>query len=227
MIKGFLLGLLTLCALAATQAADPTYLWVEGEHPTTQRIAENPMMADVNPMETSGGAWICSFAPDGKPTGQVDYVLDIATTAHYHLWVRAAVCTGLPYRVDGGAWTPIDDVTGVDRQRMAPDGNWFWPPQTAWYHLAPLELTAGKHTLSFQLGGETAKDRFAALDCFLLTTGPFTPHGKYKPDESAPAPITFHPGKTWDFTPPSDTLDPAALLDLRYLNEQTAARTQR
>ncbi|MCY2995597.1 MAG: hypothetical protein NTY19_48270 [Planctomycetota bacterium] len=47
--------------------------------------------------------------------------------------------------------------------------------------------------------------------------------GKYRPEEQPPEPIrAFQPGQTWDFQPDPDKFDPAALLDLRPLNEKVA-----
>jgi len=40
-----------------------------------------------------------------------------------------------------------------------------------WYYLGTLELTQGKHTVRFSLGGdEPGTKRFATIDCFVLTT---------------------------------------------------------
>ena len=86
-----------------------------------------------------------------------------------------------------------------------------------------MDLTQGKHAITWYLGGLKEKDRWGGMDCFVLTTGAFTPNGKYKPGEKSPEPIpAFQPGQAWDFVPAADKLDPAAVLDLRYLNEKHA-----
>ncbi len=88
---------------------------------------------------------------------------------------------------------------------------------------ARVELTAGKHVITWYLGGLKEKDRYGGMDCFVLTTGDFTPNGKYKPGEKSPQPTpAFQPGQAWDFVPAADKLDPSAVLDLRYLNEKAA-----
>ncbi len=86
-----------------------------------------------------------------------------------------------------------------------------------------MDLARGKHAITWFLGGRKEKVRWGGLDCFVLSAGQFTPHGKYKPGEKRPAPIpAFAPGEAWDFLPEKDALDPAALMDLRYLNEKAA-----
>jgi hypothetical protein len=55
-----------------------------------------------------------------------------------------------------------------------------------------VELTRGRHTLTWYLGGLKSTDRYAGLDCFVLTTGRFVPNGKYKPSENS-LPITGGP----------------------------------
>lgn len=205
-------------------AAD-TIIWVEAEVADKKQLVDNPGLNDVNPSELSGGQWICSFAHDPQPVGTAEYALDVPQAGNYRLWVRAIAGTGLAYRLDD-AKEPVPVAVDKDRKDVVPiaaTGVWHYPPAIAWYDLGSLELTAGKHTLTWYLGSPKGKDRWGGMDCFLLTTDTFTPHGKYKPDEKAPEPISaFQPGQTWDFQPGADQFDPAAILDLRSLNEKTA-----
>lgn len=217
------LVLVVLACVGSVRAAEP-FLWIEGESGTNQQhIVANPGLNNFNPYALSGGEWISSFSEANMPdTGTVDYVINIETAGDYHLWLRAGG-TGISYRWDGGAWDAYDLNKGINSVPAAADGN-LWPPPMSWHDRGIVKLTADKHTLTIMLGGDhPGKGRFAALDCLVLTTGEFTPHGKYKPGEKLPEPMCELPeGKGWDFVPPVDALDSNAVLDLRYLNEKEA-----
>ena len=220
---GFLVVLL-ICLAVTAMGAEP-FLWVEGEQPTTKaNIVDNAGFNTINPFALSGGGWLSSFSEPTMPdTGTADYAVDIPTAGAYHFWLRATG-SGLGYRLDGGDWVYITINKGVDAECSAANGGFGWPPRIAWFDQGTLDLTAGKHTLSFQFGGiKAGAARFAALDCFVLTTGAFTPNGKYKPNEQAPAiSLDIPQGKGWDIPVASDALDPHAMLDLRFLNEKFA-----
>jgi hypothetical protein len=218
----FLFAALLVLNLSA-QAAD--LLWMEGENPaSTNNLAFNPGMNNINPFALSGGAWLSSFTEKGLPvTGSASYNFEIVHAGNYRFWLRGAG-TAIEYQLDGGAWVAVDTKKGIDRCPAAANGNVGWPPSLMWFDLGNLDLAAGKHTLTFSLGGRAGTGgRFAAIDCFVLTTAAFTPDGKYKPGDKVPEAVTDFPAdKSWAFTPGTDTLDSAAVLDLRYLNETTA-----
>ncbi|MGA2257178.1 MAG: hypothetical protein ABSG53_21195, partial [Thermoguttaceae bacterium] len=209
---------------ATSATAADSLIWVEGEQAVKKQLVDNSGLNDVNPDELSGGKWICSFSHEKEPTGTAEYAVEIPEAGHYHLWVRAVGGTGLAYRLDGAKnamHVAIDK--GINPIPVAADGNPFYPPQAAWYDLGTVALTRGKHTVTWYLGGLKEKVRWGGMDCFVLTTGVFTPNGKYKPGEQSPEPIpAFKPGQAWDFVPEADELDPSAVLDLRYLNEKFA-----
>ncbi len=211
------------CSMAVATAAEPL-VWVEGEQAVKRQLVDNAGLNDVNPDELSGGKWICSFSHEKQPTGTAEYALEIPQAGRYHLWVRAVGGTGLAYRLDGAkeaVEVAIDK--GKDEIPVAADGNPFYPPRAAWYDLGSVELTQGKHGITWYLGGLKEKVRWGGLDCFVLSGGTFVPNGKYKPGEQSPQPIpAFKAGQAWDFLPAVDKLDPAAVLDLRYLNEKVA-----
>jgi hypothetical protein len=213
-----------LSAFCTSAIAAERLIWIEGEQPVKKQLVDNAGLNDVNPDELSGGKWICSFSHEKEPTGTAEYAVEIAEPGRYHLWVRAVGGTGLAYRFDGGK----DAVAvAIDKGKnpipVAADGNPFYPPTAAWFDLGTIDLAGGKHIITWYLGGLTEKVRWGGMDCFLLTTGDFTPNGKYKPGEKSPEPIpAFQPGQAWDFAPEKDALDPSAVLDLRYLNEKVA-----
>jgi hypothetical protein len=211
------------CFTAAAAGAEPL-IWIEGEDAVKRQLVDNAGLNDVNPDELSGGKWICSFSHEKQPTGTAEYVVEVPQAGRYRLWVRAAGGTGLAYRVDGAKeMIEVAIDKGQDRIPVAADGNPFYPPTAAWYDLGPLPLAQGRHTITWYLGGVKEKVRWGGMDCFLLTTGTFTPNGKYRPGEKSPDPIAaFQAGQAWDFVPAADQLDAAAVLDLRYLNEKVA-----
>lgn len=216
-----------LCAVAwipSFASAAEAIIWVEGEQAVKRQLVDNAGLNDVNPDELSGGKWICSFSHEHEPTGTGEYTVEIPTAGDYHLWVRAAGGTGLSYRVDDAKEAVEVDVRkGQDAIPIAADGNPFYPPQAVWFDVGTLKLTQGQHKFTWHLGGLKAKDRWGGMDCFVLTTGAFVSRGKYRPGEQAPEPIiAFRPGEAWDLQPERDAFDPAALLDLRGLNEKVA-----
>jgi len=210
------LSCLQSCLLSTAMAADAT-IWIEGESAQEREITANHGLEAVVPDELSGGAWVASFANKGQATGTATYAADIPDAGTYHLWVRG---TGaLACRVDVSAW-----ITGgkpVDLMAISASGNPGWPT-IAWTDLGAVDLTAGKHSITWRLGADSGDTRFGAIDCFVFASSAFTPHGKWKPGTaSAPTPA-FPAGTTWDFAPGKDTLDPGARLDLSDLNEKIA-----
>jgi len=225
MLRQAVLLVLLACATAMAMAGE-SFLWVEGEQPTTKaHIVDNSGLNSINPYALSGGAWLSSFTEANMTdVGAAEYALEIPVAGAYHFWLRAVTGTALAYRVDGGDWVYVNGDKGLGAECTAANGNFGWPPMIAWFDQGTLDLTAGKHTLGLMLGGtKEHTGRFAAIDCFVLTTGAFTPHGKYKPDETAPVAAQDIPqGQGWDFAPAPDPLSADAVLDLRYLNEKTA-----
>lgn len=220
--KCFIVCVLT--GLSSLAEAAEGVIWVEGEQAVKRQLVDNPGLNDVNPDELSGGRWICSFSHENEPTGTAEYTVEIRKAGDYRFWVRAVGGTGLSYRRDEAKEAiDVDIRKGQDAIPIAADGNPFYPPQAAWFDLGALRLKAGKHTFTWHLGGLKEKIRWGGMDCFVLTTEAFTPHGKYRPDEQPQQQIpAFRPGLAWDFLPDRDEFDPAALLDLRGLNENVA-----
>jgi len=219
-----LLALCVVACLSARVMAQEQFIWIEGEKADKQNVRANAGLNTVNPDELSGGAWISNWSHEKDPDGTAQYKVEIPQNGAYHLWVRAVMGTGLSYRLDHAAEpTVVDAKTGINSVPVAADGAPFYPPQAFWFDLGAMNLTAGQHEITWYLGGTTAKDRWGGIDCFLFTTGAFKPNGKYKPTDNAPAPMpAYASGAAWDFKPAPDTFDPAAMLDLRYLNEKTA-----
>ena len=133
---------------------------------------DNAGLNDVNPDELSGGKWICSFSHEKDPSGMGEYVLEIPAAGRYHLWARAVGGTGLAYRLDGAKDAVNVAVNkGKDEIAVSADGNPYYPGRIAWYDAGSVELTPGKHVITWYLGGLKDKDRYGGMDCFVLTTG--------------------------------------------------------
>ena len=200
-------------------------LWIEGESSTaTNNIVFNTGFNKINPFALSGGAWLSSFSEKGMPvTGSAAYTFDVAHAGSYHFWLRGAG-VAIDYQLNAGAWAAVNMKKGVDSCPSAANGGFGWPSPLVWFDLGQVDLSAGINTLTFSLGGRTNTGaRFAAIDCFALTTGEFKPDGKYKPGDAVPpTEADFPADKSWAFVPPADTLDAGAVLDLQYLNEPVA-----
>ncbi len=227
--------------VALSWAAEPSLLWIQGENPSRSQTHRNAWFDAVDPAELSGGAQIANFSEPGQQDGWAEYDLTIPAAGSYHFWLRANPCTGIRYQLDGGDWVRLDPqaLEKDDRANgrkpgyvkrvqqwfnVAADGQHDARTMT-WYQLGTLELAQGKHTLRFSLGGDEAgAKRFAALDCFVLTTGQFQPNFQHKPGEQPKDLVWLKEEDTWPFQPERDQFSPDALLDLRSLNEGTAGQ---
>ena len=238
------LGVILLLIVAAVTAT-PTprnqtqFLWIEGESASRSVIHPNAWFDAIDPQELSGRAQIASFSEKNQPAGWAEYDISIDSAETYTFWLRANPASGISYQVDGGTSVIIrpDELARDDRQNRGKPGyllrsqQWFNVAADGthdartmtWYRLDPLTLSAGKHTIRFSLGGFSPDvQHFAAIDCFVLTTGEFTPNFQYKPGETPTDTITDAPGSTWPFQPARDEFSSTALFDLRSLNETVA-----
>jgi hypothetical protein len=230
-----------LGAIAWAWSAEPSLLWVEGENPARSEVHHNSWYDAVDPQELSGGGQIANFSEADQSSGWAEYEVTVARAGNYRFWLRANPCTGIQYQIDGSDRVPLDPkaLEEEDRRNQRKPGyvrrvqQWFNVAADGthdartmtWYDLGQLELSEGKHVLRFSLGGEAPNTkRFAAVDCFVLTTAPFAPNFQYKPGERPQDLVSFAAGRTWDFTPQRDEFSPQAMLDLRNLNEDYAGQ---
>ncbi len=223
---------------ATALAAEPL-LWIEGESAARREVHPNAWFDAVDPQELSSGAQIANFSETSQPDGWAEYDLATPAAGNYHFWLRANPCSGLKFRVDGGVWTTLDQpaLEARDQQHrndrgyvrkvqqafnVAADGTHDARTMT-WFNVGDLDLAEGKHVIRFSLGGDTPNTkRFAALDCFVLTTGEFKPNFQFHPGEEPKDIVSDAPGTTWPFEPARDTFSPEAQFDLRSLNEKVA-----
>ncbi|WP_169974824.1 hypothetical protein [Tautonia rosea] len=194
-------------------------LWVEAERPSRSDMIRHPQWYDrVKSEELSSGDWLSHFSDD-RP-GTAEYDLDIPQAGRYAFWLRAnPVQAALDYRLDEGDWQPVDFCQADQQVYLADDEK----PDlrfVAWTRLDDLELSAGRHVLSFRTRSNL--HHHGAIDAFVLTTEAFVPRGLDRPGASN---LTVFGGAgTWPFRPEPDTFREDALLDLRSLNEEIAGQ---
>ncbi len=243
-----LLVCFALLALASSPARSrAAFVWVEAESAKDKKLFPNPSWWDaVRADGLSGGARAASFAEAGQETGYAVCPFTIPEAGKYTLWVRLAGSgTGYAWTLDGGGRQELDikaikaadndarrkrkknepeaEPRYTDERNLALDGGTD-ARYHAWVRLAELEMAKGGHAIRWELGGSAGEKRFGAVDCFVLTTEPFTPNGQFKPGETNPNLVVQNPDEMWAFKPAPDPLSQDAVLDLRHLNEETAGQ---
>lgn len=172
-----------LCAAIALPLAAAEVVWVEGENPSRGQGHPHSWYSDaVQKGALSGNAFLSSFTDKGDT--EVDYDVTIPADGDYTLWARVnTVQASVSWRQGTGAWQPADLSKAVDNLNIANDGK----PDLrflAWVKIGKLPLKAGKTSIGFKL--HSANNHHGALDCFVLTTGPFMPSGKTQPGGAKP-----------------------------------------
>ncbi len=196
-VKVFLTALLAaalqLSTVPSSEAADPAFIWLEGEAATT--TFKTSIGDWGHPQFLSGSNWLHLSVEEGQVEKAVpaegillDYGFRSPKAGLYEVWDRVGfefVRSPFEWRVDGSAWqksTP-DELT-TDLVEMG-----FWS-EIAWLQLGTAELTAGDHHLQVRLAktknekGQWQKILYAS-DALCLHEGPFHPNGKFRPDQSS------------------------------------------
>ncbi len=238
-MHGIRFELVTLLILAAAFApARAETLWREGETANTSTFKRHPWWYDkVKKDKLMGEAWLSHY--DRKEEGLATYNLELQTGGKYTLWLRANPSRSvMSYKIDQGQWKKIDFTQTLEKINIAEDGKED-VRYLAWVKVGPLELKAGKFTLSFK--AHSPLYNHGAIDIFVLTNERFDPKTAEKPEMDAygnvieriwrksPAekareePKTISAAATWSFEAPED---PSAepMLNLRYLNEEQAGQ---
>ena len=210
----------TLCCLTlflASSAFGET-LWIEGERPAKSTMNRHPWWYDqVKKEQLSGGDWISNF--DQKKIGEAEYKVTAAEAGKYEFWVRAnPTLAKLSYKLNSGEWEPIALDKASDSTNIAGDGK-LDLRFIAWINAGSVELKKGANTIAFRMHGDNSNH--GGLDCFVLSTTPFTPRGILKPGEAAKGGASTE-ADWFAFDPSSDAFDPASVIDLRSLNEKVA-----
>jgi hypothetical protein len=193
-------------------------VWVEGESASTKDVTPHAWYGGVKKEQLSGGDWASHF--NATKPGLLGYDLKIPADGEYAFFVRAnPVGAKLSYRLGEGAWTEIEmDKGQTDNTNIAGDGK-VDIRFLAWVKVGSLKLKKGDTHIDFKM--HSGNNNHGGLDCFVLTTEPFTPNGKLKPGQKLGLSM---PG-TWAFEPDNDPFDKASPIDLRSLNEKKAGES--
>jgi beta-galactosidase len=185
-----LMLLLRVCPAAPAQNND--FVWLEGEAPAAVNI--KPNISGWGHKEfLSGEQWLQVSVDADKVDKEVPaegvhltYDFNIKTAGSYEVWNRIGyefVRSPFDWCIDNADWIRInpDDLT-TDLMELQ---NWN---EVAWIKMGAMQLTPGPHKLEIRLPrtkddkGKTARILYAS-DALCLTAGPFSPNGKYRPNE--------------------------------------------
>ena len=181
-----------LCASCANACAEE-FIWIEGERPTDINVEPN-LAGWGNQQFLSGEKWLSLSIDANKvesdvPAGGVliKYAFTAPHNADYEIWKRIGfefVRSPFEWRIDEGPWSRVEpEQLTTDLMEIS---DWC---EVAWIQLGQQPLTQGDHSLEIRLPktknekGETNRI-LHACDAICLSAGSFSPHSKYKPDES-------------------------------------------
>ena len=217
----FLKNSIIISLLLVTTATAADFVWWEGESPSATNFPKKTFWsastfeATRNEM-LSGGDWLTNEDKRKGPEAFAKYDVNVPAGGSWHLWARKFWKHGpFRWRFDQQDWQACgSDVGLLDSQEIRE----FLCVN--WVYLGSAKLAKGPHVFELRLLAKEGEGVTACFDCFVLTTGAFSPHGRMKPGEkSGQAP----PG-WWAFEPPADHFG-EAMLDLRDLNEKAAGES--
>ncbi len=209
-----------IAQVPTARSAPATVIWIEGEKPTKSTVTRHPWWYDkVHREQLSGRDFISNWS---ATPGEMEYSVAAPKAGAYDFWVRAnPVGTKLAYKLGDGAWTEIDlNREQRENVNLAEDGK----PDLrfiAWAHVGTVQLAQGVNAIAFRMHSDN--NNHGMLDCFVLSSEKFQPHGIRKPGEAAPPTDAAEAGRGWfAFDPQDDGFGPTAAFDLRSLNEKEA-----
>jgi hypothetical protein len=214
-------ALLIASAAGAQDAVTPTvggpgYVWWEGEDAVAHDFGPpSAQLQEGTEGMLSAGEWL-TVERTPAPTGGLTATWRIAVPrgGDYDLWARIGWrgWCGNDWRFDDGEWrtSPAGDAHHqvVHHIRFRP---------TSWVLFGGVELGAGTHT--FQVRFREGERAFQGFDCFVLSQGPFTPSGKYRPGQPIPVvPLRGSAEGWWPFRPSHRPGEPKAV-ELSFMND--------
>lgn len=222
---GRLAVVVVLFCVAPAAAAEPAYLWWEGEAPAETNFPDKSWFSastfEDNRDKLSGGAWLSN---DGKrKAGQAEafavYRIEVPAAGEYELWTRKFWKHGpFRWRFGDGQWKTCGrDIALADSVALKQH------TCANWVHLGRVKLPAGRQRFELRLLAGVGESKTAAFDCFLLMPAgvPFAPRGKLKPGQASG--LAARGWFAWE--PGTDDFDANAALDLRSLNETRAGQS--
>jgi hypothetical protein len=223
---------LTVTSAPATLTVLPwtvgSWIWWEAENPSTSNIPATTWLSPGSQSERdalSGGNILTAVSI--KTTGPywANYSVNVAQAGTYRFYTRKIWNYGpFKWRFDSAAWS------FADSQLQLIDSAGYKPYfGLNWVYLGDVTLAAGAHTFRFEMNAADWPNDpnymrnadFGGFDAFMLSSQPFIPRGKLKPSQKY---NLAEPGK-WNFEALADIFSPAALLDLRSLNEPVAGQS--
>jgi hypothetical protein len=214
--RHFLLILFVL--VAAGRLCSAEVIWVEGENPFRASVTRHPWWYDkVKHDRLSGGDLISNWDPN--KVGEVEYRFVASQAGSFDFWVRAnPVQSSMTYQLNAGPQTPIN-MTGnlVGSTNIAAD-NGLDVRFIAWIRIGRVPIRQGMNSVIFRFTSQN--NHHGYLDCFVLDTDTFVPHGTLKPGQEDTAVSRDEPG-WFAFDPAADPFRPTPI-SLRFLNEQHA-----
>lgn len=164
------------------QTNGPGWIWFEGEDAAEHNFVPFGAIAPSNEDEQkllSNGAWLESG--DASPEISATWTIDVPLAGTYAFWHRGNGTEFTWAWDDGGSGECTVDGDWTDEVRF--QQHVAGGIVVHWIKLGDVDLAAGKHML--RVDGLPAGAVFA-LDCWLLTQKPFTPHGTDKPAANPP-----------------------------------------
>lgn len=197
---------LGLCALllAGAPAACAEYIWLEGEDFDLEIPLKGNGEKSHGKISTEGWGNV-SVISGGKllhvniASGEVGELVPdtglvfgrtfkVAAAGEYDIWSRIGyewARSKFDWRINGGEWRTVSsDEPTIDIQPMQ-----VWN-ELAWLKLGREGLKAGENRIEFRhlpyKEGEAGKEKFARilhiLDAICISSGPFVPYGKWRPE---------------------------------------------
>lgn len=198
---------------APSHAGDSVVLWWEAEQPTATNFPKRHWFMPANEEQAdklSAGNWL-GVGKKRSSSLYAIYQINVPESGEYNFWVRKFWKHGpFRWRFDQQDWqTCGKDINLVDSVTLRTH------VVANWVSLGKVDLEAGRRKLTIQL---LENEGAAAFDCFVLTSGTFTPRGKMKPGEKHGS----APDGWFAFEPDTDPFTDEALIDLRMLNQPRA-----
>ncbi len=197
-----------------------SYIWVEGETPTTSEVVRHPWYDQVRTDLFSGNDFLSHFSRERD--GQASYAFNVSKGGMRSFWIRLnPVQTAISFKLNDGEWQAINVEQNIQSDNAAADGK----PDLrfiAWVDGGPLYLPEGRNSLDFRFHSKNHHHGY--LDCFVMAETGFRPRGLAKPDEIEDQIRREQEANAgwFEFNPPRDAEPENSITDLRHLNEERA-----